>query len=222
MATAIAAPPLEPRYQARNSLSGKWPAILRRAVWMGVFIYAFVMFGVNFVHLRLLPTLGITIQRTIYRGAHDFPMIILVSLMMAVFAGAVVVVVLALSVKSSYVGVLGDRLRMSAAGWAHRDVMFRDIAGVELITVSSWPRRGSFLSDVMRQVGYLGTAHWMQHGMSQFFKSEATLVMVKVAGSKWVRAHLLDVDDPGALLRALDAAVADYVGANGPEHMPKR
>lgn len=221
MATAIAAPPLKARYESRNSLAGKWPAILRRSVWMALFIYVFVMIGVNFVALRLVPTFRVTIERFVYRRPQDFPMIILSALGMGVFTGMIVAAALALAVRMSYVGVLGDRLRISPAGWAHRDVMFRDIVGVELVTLSSWPRRGSFWSDLLRQLSYLGTIHWVQHGMSQFFRSEATLVMVKVAGRKWVRAYLLDVDDPSALLRALDAAIADYVGANGPEHIPR-
>jgi hypothetical protein len=221
MATATAAPPLDARYQVRNSLSGKWPAILRRALWMGLFIYAFMMIGVHYIHLRLLPTIRMTLEPNLLRRPDDFWKIMALALFMGTIVGAFVAVSLALGVRSSSVAVCGDRLRM-AFGWSRRVVMFRDIVGVERISVSSWPRRGSFWSDLKRQAQYVGTTHWVQHGLSQFFQSEASLVLVKVAGRKWVRGYLLDVDDPQALVDALDAAIADYVGVNGPEHRPAR
>ncbi len=222
MATAIASPAFEPRYAARNTLHDKWSAILRRGLWMALFIYAFVMIGVHFVHLRLAPTFAITITRNLLRRPDDFWRILGLSLFVGAMVGAFVVAALAAGVALSSVAVYDDRLRLTPAGWGRCDVMFRDIVGVELVTLSSWPRRGSFWSDVARQISYALTFRWMQHGMSQFFQSEATLVMVKVAGHRWVRAYMIDVDDPGNLLRALDAAIADYVGANGPEHMPAR
>jgi hypothetical protein len=117
MPTATLAPPLAPRYEARNSLTGKWGAILRRAVGMMLLIYAMAMIGVNFVHLRLVPSLGFTIERFVYRHPSDYSKIILVSLAMGVFTGAIVVGVLAASVALSYVGVLGDRIRLVPAGW---------------------------------------------------------------------------------------------------------
>lgn len=221
MATATAAPPLEARYESRNSLAGKWPAILRRALWMALFIYAFMMVTVHFVHLRLVPTFQVSITRNLLRRPDDFWRIFGLALLMGAIVGAFVALTLVIGVGLSRVAVCGDRLKLTT-GWLSRTVMFRDILQVELITLSSWPRRGLFWSDLMRQLSYLGTIHWVQHGMGQFFHSEATMVMVKVAGRKWVRAYLLDVDDPHALLRALDAAIADYVGANGPEHQPAR
>jgi hypothetical protein len=221
MATATAAPPLDARYEVRNSLSGKWPAILRRAVWMALFIYGFMMIGVHYVHLRLVPTFRVSIEPNLLRHPDDFWKIIGLALLMAGFVGALITLTLALGVRSSSVAVCGDRLRL-ACGWSRRVVMFRDIVGVEKISASSWPRRGSFWSDLKRQAQYLGTTHWVQHGMSQFFHSEATLVLVKVAGRKWVRGYLIDVDDPQRLVDALDAAIADYVGINGPERIPRR
>src|ERR1051326_1711206 len=104
MAAATVAPPLTPRYETRNSLAGKWPAILRRATWMMLFIYAMVMISVNFIHLRLTPTFGVSIQRFVYRHPTDYPKIIAVALAMGVFTGVVVIVALAGSVALSYVG----------------------------------------------------------------------------------------------------------------------
>lgn len=216
MATATVAPPLTPRYESRNSLTGKWPAVLRRAAWMMLLIYAMVMIGVNFVHLHLGPTISFSIQRFVYRHPSDYARIIGVALAMGAFAAAIVIAALAASVRLSYVGVFRDRLRFAPAGWGCRDVMFRDVVGVELVTFSSWPRRGSFWADLERQFQYLGTIHWTQHGMSQFFNDEARLVLVKVAGRKWLRGYLLDVDDPDRLMSEIHAAVSDYSGANGP------
>lgn len=222
MATTIAAPPLDARYESRNSLSGKWPAIIRRALWMFVFIYAFVMIGVNFVQLRLVPTYHVTITPFAYHRPSDYWGIIGVSLFAGAFTGAVVVLALTVAVGCSHFAVLSDRLRIAPAGLGRREILFRDILGVEIVAFSSWPRRGSFWSDIKRQFQYLGTIHWTQHGMSQFFNSEAKLIMVKVAGRKWMHGYLLDVDDPERLLAELDSAISDYVGANGPEQQPPR
>jgi len=220
MATATAAPPLAPRYEARNSLTGKWSPIARRAVWMFLFIYAFVMIGLHYVHVRLVPTIKFTLEPNLMRRPDDFWMILGVALLTGTFVGLLMTAAMAMGVTVSYVAVHPDRLQIKS-GIARRDVMFRDILGVELIHVSSWPRRGHIWSDIKSQFQYLfGTMHWMQHGLSQFFRSQATLVLVKVAGRRWVRGYLLDVDDPARLLAALDDAITDYVGANGPEHLP--
>ena len=222
MATATAAPPLVPRYEARNSLTGKWPSIVRRAVWMFLFIYAFMMVLLNFVQIRVGPALHVTFTRTVLRRPDDFWLFLGLSLMVGAVVGLMLTAGMALNVCVSYVAVHANRLQLKQ-GIARHDVMFRDILGVELVHISSWPRRGHFWSDIKSQFQYLfGTMHWMQHGLSQFFHSQATLVLVKVAGRKWVKGYLLDVDDPARLLTELDAAIMDFVGANGPEHLPGR